>query len=52
MYIFLKIPDQVGWEKTVKKAEVTSRVPSVSKNHSCAHGWQEEQGLVKLKMNF
>ena len=26
MYIFLKIPDQVGWEKTVKKAEVTSRV--------------------------
>ena len=34
--IFLRIPDQVGLEKTVKEAEVTSRV----------------QGLVKLKMNF
>ena len=46
--IFLKIPDQVGLERS--RSYITSS--SVSKSHSCAHGWREEQGLVKLKMNF
>ena len=50
--ISLKIPEQVGLEKTVKKAESYITSSSVSKSHSCAHGWQEGQGLVKLKMNF
>ena len=51
--IFLRIPDQVGLEKTVKEAEVTSRVQVCQKATLAPMvGKRFEQGLVKLKMNF
>ena len=43
-------PGRIGKNCQKSRSYITSS--SVSKSHSCAHGWQEEQGLLKLKMNF
>ena len=43
-------PGRIGKNCQKNRSYITSS--SVSKSHSCAHGWREEQGLVKLKMNF
>ena len=43
-------PGRIGKNCQKSRSYITSS--SVSKSHFCAHGWQEEQGLVKLKMNF